>query len=353
VKALVLSGGKGTRLRPLTYTGAKQLVPIANKPVLFYALDDIVACGIDQIGIVVGDTGEQIREAVGDGSRFGAHITYIEQDEPAGLAHAVKISRDYLGAHPFVMYLGDNFVQGGIRPYREHFEASGANAGVLLRAVPNPESFGIAEVENGKLARLTEKPKAPRSNLALVGIYFFDVSVMRAVDSIQPSARGELEITDALSWLLDNGFKVSHQELTGWWVDTGKMEDLLEANRLVLAEVKSRVDGVVVDSTVQGHVVVELGAEVRDSTLRGPLVIGRNARINGSYIGPFTAIGDECTVRNSEIEHSIVMSGTQILDVPRRLDESLIGRDVTITAASARPTAWRVMLGDHSKVAVP
>lgn len=351
MKGLVLSGGKGTRLRPLTYTGAKQLVPLANKPVLFYVLEDLVAAGITDIGLVVGDTAEQIRAAVGDGSRFGCTITYIQQDHPGGLAHAVKTARPFLGDHPFVMYLGDNFIQGGISRYVEAFRTSHAAAHLLLYRVSNPSAFGVAEVQDGRIISLEEKPKIPKSDLALVGIYLFRSQIHGATDAITPSWRGELEITDAIRHLLDQGEEVVPHVLDGWFIDTGTMGDMLDANRLVLLELRSQIDGTVAeDCIVQGHVVVERGAVVIDSTLRGPLIIGSGTRIEHAYIGPFTAIGPECVVRNSEIEHTIVMDHCQIADVPHRITDSLIGRDVTLAASHTKPKAYKLMLGDHSKV---
>jgi glucose-1-phosphate thymidylyltransferase len=351
LKGLVLSGGKGTRLRPLTYTGAKQLVPLANKPVLFYVIEDLVAAGISDIGMVVGDTGEQIRAAAGDGGRFGCHITYIQQDRPGGLAHAVRTARPFLGDDRFAMYLGDNFIQGGISRFVDGFERSDAAAHVLLYPVPNPQDFGVAVVEDGRIVSLEEKPQDPKSNLALVGIYLFDSRIHDATESIAPSWRGELEITDAIRALLESGSRVEPHVLDGWWIDTGKMEDMLDANRLVLLELTRRIEGSVSpDSTLQGHVIVEAGACILNSTLRGPLIIGRGAQIENSYIGPFSAIGDHCVVKESEIEHTIVMERSRILDVPHRIEDSLIGRDVTITKSPSRPRAYKLMLGDHSKV---
>ncbi|HZT97827.1 MAG TPA: glucose-1-phosphate thymidylyltransferase [Chloroflexota bacterium] len=353
MKALVLSGGKGTRLRPLTYTGAKQLVPLANKPVLFYVLEDIVAAGITDIGIVVGDTAEQIRQAAGDGSRFGAKITYIPQDKPAGLAHAVKIAAGFLQHERFVMYLGDNFIQHGISSFVEEFQAGGNDAQVLLYEVPNPEQFGVAEVEDGRIRSLEEKPAHPKSNLALVGIYLFGPAILEAVENITPSWRGELEITDAVSWLIGQGRRVHASRLSGWWIDTGKMEDMLEANRLVLGGVQREITGSVSeDCSVQGSVVVCEGATVSASTLRGPLIIGSGSVIDHSYVGPFTAIGSECEIRHSEIEHSIVMERTRIHDVPHRIEDSLIGRNVDLTRSTGKPVAYKMMLGDHSRVGV-
>jgi glucose-1-phosphate thymidylyltransferase len=351
MKGLVLSGGTGTRLRPLTYTGAKQLVPLANKPVLFYVLDDLVHAGITDIGIVIGDTGDQIRAAVGSGEAFGCRITYIQQDRPGGLAHAVRTARPFLGDERFVMYLGDNFIQGGIRRYVEDFHSSEAAAHLLLYRVPNPQDFGVAEIRDGVIVRLEEKPKEPRSDLALVGIYLFDHTIHDATERISPSWRGELEITDAIQAVLTAGHTVRPHVLDGWWIDTGKMEDMLDANRLVLLDMRRRIDGTVSsDSTLQGHVIVEQGATVVSSTLRGPLIIGSGARIENSYIGPFSAIGSDCVVRESEIEHTIVMERSCVLDVPHRIEDSLIGRDVTISRSPSRPRAYKLMLGDHSKV---
>jgi glucose-1-phosphate thymidylyltransferase len=353
MKGLVLSGGKGTRLRPLTYTGAKQLVPLANKPVLFYALEDLVAAGIDDIGIVVGDTADQIEAAVGDGSTFGCRATFIHQDRPGGLAHAVKASRDFLGDERFVMYLGDNFIQGGISRFVGEFRESDAAAHVLLYRVPNPRSFGVAEVEGGRIVGLEEKPSTPKSELALVGIYLFTPAIHAATEAIVPSRRGELEITDAIGYLIESGRQVRPHILDGWWIDTGKMEDMLDANRLVLQDMPRRIDGKISeDCTVQGNVIVEAGAVVLNSTLRGPLIIGFGARIERSYIGPFSAIGAGCTIRGSEVEHTIVMERSEILDVPHRIQDSLIGREVSITRSPEKPQGYKMMLGDHSKVGI-
>jgi glucose-1-phosphate thymidylyltransferase len=353
MKGLVLSGGKGTRLRPFTYTGAKQLVPLANKPVLFYVLEDLVTAGITDIGIVVGDTAEQIRAAVGDGSCFGCCVTYIRQDRPGGLAHAVKTARDFLGDERFVMYLGDNFIQGGIARYVDGFEHSSAAAHVLLYRVPNPQDFGVVEVQDGRILSLEEKPDVPRSDLALVGIYLFGSQIHVATDAISPSGRGELEITDAIRHLLDSGHEVQPHVLDGWFIDTGKMEDMLDANRLVLQELRHRIAGTVAeDCTIQGAVVVEEGAVVVNSTLRGPLIIGKDTFVENAYIGPFTAIGPACIIRDSEIEHAIIMERSQILDVPHRIEDSLIGRDVTVLRSKSKPKAYKLMLGDHSKVGI-
>jgi glucose-1-phosphate thymidylyltransferase len=353
VKGLVLSGGKGTRLRPFTYTGAKQLVPLANKPVLFYALEDLVAAGITEIGLVVGDTADQIKAAVGDGSSFGCRVTYIPQERPGGLAHAVRTAAPYLGNEPFVMYLGDNFIQGGIRRFVDAFTASGAAAHILLHTVPNPESFGVAVVEGREVVRMVEKPTNPMSNLALVGIYLFGPEIHHATREITLSLRGELEITDAIQALLDSGHQVVPHVLDSWWIDTGKMEDMLDANRVVLHDLVARIEGAVSeDCIIQGNVVVEAGAVVERSKLRGPLIIGANTRISNAHVGPFTAIGPDCEIVESEIEHSIVMEHTRILNVPHRIEDSLIGRNVVVFQAHGRPRAYKLMLGDHSQAGV-
>lgn len=351
MKGLVLSGGKGTRLRPLTHTGAKQLVPLANKPVLFYVLDDLVDAGITDIGMVVGDTAGQIEDAVGDGSRFGCRVTYIPQDRPGGLAHAVTVAAPFLGDDPFVMYLGDNFIQGGIAPYVQAFERSDASAHLLLYPTPTPQAFGVAELRDGRIVSLEEKPERPKSNLALVGIYLFTPAIHDATHRISPSGRGELEITDAIRALLESGHEVRPHILQGWWIDTGKMEDMLDANRLVLLDMPGRIDGTVDAScTVQGTVVVERGARVSNSTLRGPLIIGEGACVENAYVGPFSAVGAHCLIRDSEIEYTIVMEHSQIVDLPHRLDASLIGRDVSVGRSTTRPTGYKLMLGDHSTV---
>lgn len=355
MKALVLSGGKGTRLRPITYTSAKQLVPVANKPVLFRVIESICDAGISDIGIVIGDTGRDIRKAVGDGRRWGANITYIEQEQPLGLAHAVRVSRDYLGDERFVMFLGDNCIQGGITPLIQRFRnTSSYHAEIVLKQVNDPRQFGVAELDDdGRVMRLVEKPPDPQSDLALVGIYLFDEHIWEAVEAIRPSARGELEITDAIQWLIDHGYGVHPYIHQGWWIDTGKKDDLLEANRLVLEELEPSIAGYVDrDSQVTGRVVIEPGAEIINSTLRGPAIIGEHTRIVNSYVGPFTSIYHHCVIENSEIEHSIILEQSRVLDLPHRLEESLIGRNVEIVRSALKPKAYRLMLGDNSSVGV-
>ena len=354
MKGLILSGGKGTRLRPLTYTSAKQLVPVANKPVLFYGIESIVAAGITEIGIIVGETGDEIRAVVGDGSRFGARITYIDQPDPLGLAHAVLVARDFLADDPFVMYLGDNLIAGGIASLVDEFRELGCNAEILLAEVPNPQQFGVAELNaEGKVQRLVEKPQEPRSNLALVGVYMFDATIHESVDRIQPSARGELEITDAIQDLVDRGLDVHPHIVRGWWKDTGKLDDMLEANRIVLETLEAKRRGPLADgSRVEGRVDLGENVTIVDSLVRGPVVIGDGAVIEDTFVGPYTSIGDGCKLSCCEIENSIVLAGGEIRDVPLRIDGSLIGRNVTITRTDSKPKAYRFMLGDNSWVGV-
>jgi glucose-1-phosphate thymidylyltransferase len=358
MKALILAGGAGTRLRPITHTSAKQLVPVANKPILFYGIEAMVSAGITEIGVIVGDTRDEVMAALGDGSQWGAHITFIPQDAPLGLAHCVLIAADFLGDDDFVMYLGDNLLEQDLGAFVRAFEAARGTdepptAQILLKRVPDPHRFGIAELDDaGHVVRLVEKPADPPTDLALVGVYLFDRTINDAVRAIAPSPRGELEITDAIQWLVDQGLRVRQEELTGWWIDTGKLTPLLEANRLLLEKIQPRVDGEVdAASVVDGRVVIEAGARVTGSTLRGPLVIGAGAVVEHSFIGPFSAIGDRCVVRNSEIEHSVVMSDSRIDDIPR-LEDSLIGKDVVVSRSQARPRALRLMVGDHCQIDV-
>lgn len=351
MKGLILSGGRGTRLRPLTYTSAKQLVPVANKPVLFYGIDAIKDAGIEEIGIVVGDTKEDIKEAVGDGSRWGVRISYIEQPEPLGLAHAVLISEDFLAGEPFVMYLGDNLITGGINSFVEEFCRERPNSQVLLARVPNPEQFGVAELKDGHVVRLEEKPRFPKSDLALVGVYMFDGTVFEAVKNIRPSWRDELEITDAIQYLIDKGFRVSSHIIDGWWKDTGKLEDILEANRMLLDRLETRLEGEVdAASSVSFKVVLEKGSKVVGSTIRGPAIIGEGAQIVRSFVGPFTSVGPRVRVEGSEIQNSIVMEGSSIINISESVTDSLIGRNVEIASSPSRPRAHRFMIGDYSKV---
>jgi glucose-1-phosphate thymidylyltransferase len=353
VKGLILSGGKGTRLRPLTYTSAKQLVPIANKPVLFYGIEAIAAAGIREIGIVVGDTQAEIRAAVGDGSRWGVRVTYIEQDAPRGLAHAVKISRAFIGTDPFVMYLGDNLLNKGITEFVQEFSAQRPAAQILLARVPDPQMFGVAQLQDGKVVRLVEKPKEHIGDLALVGVYLFGPEVFESVERIRPSFRNELEITDAIQDLIDRGLTVRPKVVDGWWKDTGKLEDMLEANRLILETFDCRLEGTVdSESRIEGKVVVEPGAVIERSVVRGPAIIGRNARIIHAYVGPFTSIMNDVEIQDTEIEHSIVLEGSCLRDLANRVTDSLIGKNVKIYRVPLKPSAYRFMLGDNSEVGI-
>jgi glucose-1-phosphate thymidylyltransferase len=350
MKGLILSGGRGTRLRPITFTSAKQLVPVANKPILFYGIEALAASGITEIGIVVGETRQEIRDAVGDGGRFGVSVTYIDQEAPLGLAHAVLVSEPFLGGDPFCMYLGDNLIRERLEPLVTRFRDEKPNCQILLAAVPDPTQFGVAVLKDGQVVRLVEKPKEPPSNLGLVGVYMFDATVFKAVKAIKPSARGELEITDAIQWLIDQGHIVRPHVIEGWWKDTGKLEDILEANRIILDTLLPRTDGTVVDSEVAGRVVIEAGARVIRSTVRGPAIIGRDAVIESAYVGPFTSIGDRVELRASEVEHSIILEGASVTDVGGRIESSLIGRNVSIYRTASKPRSFNFMLGDRSEV---
>jgi glucose-1-phosphate thymidylyltransferase len=352
VKALILSGGKGTRLRPITHTNAKQLIPIANKPILFYGIEAIKEAGITDIGIIVGETREDVKQAVGNGDKWGVKITYIEQDEPLGLAHAVKIAEDFIGRDSFVMYLGDNLIKDGIKALVTEFKQNKPNAQILLAKVPHPEQFGVAELANGKVIRLEEKPVYPKSDLALVGVYMFDSSIFDAVKNIRPSSRNELEITDAIQYLIDQKKVVHPHVVTGWWKDTGKLEDMLEANSIILDTFTFKNEGRVDSaSKIEGKVVIEKGAVIEGSTVRGPAIIGENARIINSYIGPYTSVYFGSHIESSEIEHSIILENSQIVDI-KRIADSLIGQNVEIVKSHTRPQAYRIMVGDSSKIEI-
>jgi glucose-1-phosphate thymidylyltransferase len=351
MKALVLAGGRGTRLRPLTHTSAKQLFPVANKPVLFYGLEAIRDAGIVEVGIVIGDTGPEVRRAVGDGSRFGLRVTYLPQEAPLGLAHCVLIAREFLGDDDFVMYLGDNFLIGGIQELVTAFASGRYSAQVLLARVDDPQSYGVAELgRSGEIVGLVEKPDAPASDLAIVGVYLFTPAVHEAVRAISPSARGELEITDAIQWLIRHRHHVHSHLITGYWKDTGRVQDMLECNRIVLESIEPRIQGTVDDTTeMTGRVVIEPGAVVEASVLRGPVVVGADSKIVRTYLGPFTSIGDGCTLEDAEIEYSIVMGSSTVRGVSR-IEASLIGKDVEVTPAPQTPHTHQLVVGDHSTV---
>ncbi|MFP4122664.1 MAG: glucose-1-phosphate thymidylyltransferase [Coleofasciculus sp.] len=354
MKALILSGGKGTRLRPLTYTGAKQLVPVANKPILWYGIEAIVAAGITDIGIIISpETGEEVKTKTGTGDRFGAKITYILQEQPAGLAHAVKIAQPFIGDAPFLMYLGDNLVQSDLSLFIERFQQRNLDALTLLCSVPNPTAFGVAKVdEEGRVLQLVEKPKVPPSNLALVGIYLFSNTVHQAIANIQPSARGELEITDAIQYLIDQPKKVESFQLQGWWLDTGKKDDLLEANRVILDTLlETAVQGEVDEnSQVIGRVKIGQGSQVVNCTIRGPVTIGSNCHLENCFIGPYSSVADQVTLVDTDLEHSVILQGAKVIGVQQRIVDSVIGQRAKLSVAPRRPKALRFMIGDDSQI---
>ncbi|MFN7015792.1 MAG: glucose-1-phosphate thymidylyltransferase [Fimbriimonadales bacterium] len=353
MKALILAGGKGTRLRPITFSMAKQLVPVANKPVLFYGLEAVAEAGIRAVGIIVGDTAAEIQQAVGDGSRWGVQVTYIPQPEPLGLAHAVLTAEPFLKDEPFVMYLGDNIVTSSIKPLVETFEQRKPNALILLAEVPNPQEFGVAELQGERVVRLIEKPKHPPSNLALVGVYLFDKHIFEAARAIQPSWRGELEITDAIQYLIDHGYTVESQQITGWWKDTGSLDALLEANRLVLEDLHPSNAGICEETQLHGRVAIGAGSVLKRCTVRGPAIIGANCLLEDCYIGSFTAIGDGVRLTNCEVEYSIILEGSCIENIDTRIEGSLLGKNAVVRGGARRPRTLRLMLGDSSLVEMP
>src|SRR6188472_2043256 len=353
LKGLILSGGRGTRLRPITHTSAKQLVPVANRPVLFYGIEAMADAGIREIGIIIApETGDEIREATGDGSQFGVKITYIVQDEPAGLAHAVLTAEPFLGVDPFVMYLGDNLLQGGIDDLVAAFRANAPDALILLTPVPDPEHFGVAELDGDRVVALAEKPAEPRTNLALVGVYMFKSLIHDAARAIEPSQRGELEITDAIQHLVDAGKRVEPHIVEGWWKDTGRLDDMLEANRLILDHLEPSVEGELIASSTEGRVRVEPGARLERCTVRGPAIIATGARLSDCYIGPYTAIGEDCVIEHAEVEHSILLAGSSVVGLEGRMESSLLGRNVRIGRGERQPRAYRFLVGDNSDIGI-
>jgi glucose-1-phosphate thymidylyltransferase len=352
VKGLILSGGAGTRLRPITHTSAKQLVPVANKPVLFYGLEAMRAAGVVEVGIVVGETRSEIEAAVGDGSRFGLCVTYLPQEAPLGLAHAVLISQSFLGDEPFVMYLGDNLLKEGIAQFVRAFEDSRPDALILLQQVKDPHAYGIAELEGERVVRLVEKPSEPRSDLALVGVYLFTPTVFESARAIGYSARGELEITEALQHMIDRGLRVEPHRVTGWWKDTGKLEDMLEANRLVLSTLEGDVRGELVNTMLEGPVQIGEGSRLQGCTVRGPVIIGAGCSLKEVFVGPYTAISDGVVIEQAELEHSIILENSRICGIGARMTDSLIGRDCVIARSDGRPVAYRFMIGDSSRIGI-
>jgi glucose-1-phosphate thymidylyltransferase len=353
LKGLILSGGRGTRLRPITHTSAKQLVPVANRPVLFYGIEAMARAGIEDVGIIIApETGDEIRAAAGDGSQFGVRIAYIVQDEPAGLAHAVLTAEEFLGDSPFVMYLGDNLLQGGIGELVQQFRDTRPDALILLTPVPDPEHYGVAELDGGRVVRLAEKPPEPRTDLALVGVYMFTSAIHDAARAITPSGRGELEITDAIQHLVDSGRRVDSHIVQGWWKDTGRLEDMLEANRLILETVERRVEGELVDAQCDGRVVVEAGARLERATVRGPAIIGAGAHLVDCYVGPYTAVGSGCVIERAEVEHSILLENSAVRGLDGRMESSLLGRNVRIGRGGRQPRAYRFLVGDNSEIGI-
>jgi glucose-1-phosphate thymidylyltransferase len=359
LKGLILSGGKGTRLRPITHTSAKQLIPVANKPVLFYGIEAMAEAGIEEVGIIIApETGPEIEAAAGDGSAFGVRITYIVQDEPLGLAHAVLTAEPFLGTSPFVMYLGDNLLQGGITDLVNAFREHAPDALILLTPVPDPEHYGVAELagdgagEVGRVVRLVEKPSRPATDLALVGVYMFTAPIHDAARAIEPSGRGELEITDAIQHLVDNGSRVEPHIVRGWWKDTGRLEDMLEANRLILDNILAHVEGELVDSQIDGRVVIERGARLERTTVRGPAIVGANSVLSDCYVGPYTAIGERCTISGAEVEHSILLEGCNVSHLDGRMESSLLGRNVSVRRGERQPRAYRFLVGDNSDISI-
>jgi glucose-1-phosphate thymidylyltransferase len=355
LKGLILSGGAGTRLRPITHTSAKQLVPVANKPVLFYGIEALVEAGITEIGVIIApETGEEIRKAAGDGSDFGARITYLEQEAPLGLAHALLTAEDYLGQSPFVMYLGDNLLRDGITDLVSAFRDSEPDALILLTRVDDPSSYGVAELNGERVVRLIEKPKDPPSDMALVGVYMFTPAIFEAAHSIEPSGRGELEITDAIDTLIASDRRVESHIVKGWWKDTGKLEDMLEANRLVLDDIEPRIDGELdSECRVEGRVAIEAGARLERTVVRGPAIIGAGAQLTDAYIGPYTAIDRDVVISDSEIEHSIVLAGSSIRNLHARMEASLLGKNVSLSRSEGMPKTLRFLVGDNADISIP
>ncbi len=353
MKALITAGGHGTRLRPITHTQNKHLIPIANKLMLAYALEYASDAEIEEVGVIINSGDHSIEKAFGNGERFGLRITYIEQSAPKGLGHVVKIAEPFIGSDPFVFYLGDNILVGGINTFVEEYHENHSNCHLVLSKVPDPNRFGVADVKHGKIIGIEEKPSNPKSDLAVTGIYVYDGHIFEAVNNILPSERGELEISDAHQYLLEKGYSVTYSEITGWWKDTGKPSDLLEANRLVLDNIKDKRKGKIDSSSnVSGRAIIGDGSQIIDSNVRGPVVIGKNVKIEGAYVGPYTAIGDRCLIKNSEIEYSILMNGCGIQNISQRIEASLLGSDVQLIRSKSKPVTHRFILGDQSRVEI-
>ncbi len=350
MKALITAGGRGTRLRPITHTSNKHLIPIANKPMIFYALEAVQEVGISEVGIIVNETRPEVESVLGNGEEFGLNISYIEQEEPLGLAHCLKISRDFLGDESFLFYLGDNILAGGVSPFVKRFKNEDVSALLLLSEVPDPGRFGVAEIEGTKIVGIEEKPENPKSNFAVTGVYFYTPKVWEAVEQVEPSARGELEISDVHDYLIKEGYSVIYENVSGWWKDTGKPEDLLAANHLVLSRLEGEIKGDLEGTEVRGSVAVGRGSKIRNTLLRGPLIIGENVRIEDSYLGPYTSVSDHSVIVESELENSIVLENAEVLNLPARLDESIIGKEAFVSRGKRLPRTLRMVVGDQSQV---
>ena len=353
MKALITAGGHGTRLRPITHTQNKHLIPIANKPILSYALEYVKEAGIREVGIITNKDSSEVSNVYGDGRQMGLSITYIPQEKPSGLADCVRIAEPFLGDEPFIFYLGDNIIVGGIKRFVNEFNVNKSNCHLVLAKVPDPERFGVPEIRDNRIVRIDEKPKQPRSDYAVTGIYIYDSSIFKAVNSIKPSARGELEISDAHQFLIEEGLAITYSEITGWWKDTGKPNDLLEANRLVLDNINTNISGTVdKQSQISGRVIIKEGCEIQNSNIRGPVIIGAGTKIINAYIGPYTSIEQNCKVKNSEIEYSIISEECEIMDQKIRIEASLLGKDVKIIEAKSKPFTNRFIIGDQSFVEI-
>ncbi|KUK82985.1 MAG: Glucose-1-phosphate thymidyltransferase [Petrotoga mobilis] len=356
MKALILCAGKGTRLRPLTFTNAKPLIPIANKPTIMYSLEKIRDAGVTEIGLVVNSENiEDFKKVLGDGSQLGIRLSYIIQEHPKGLAHAVKVSKEFLGNDDFIMYLGDNLINFDLKNFIDQFKQGNYESFILLTSVDNPSQFGIAVMEDSKVTKVVEKPKDAPSNLAIIGVYIFTPKVFEAIENIQPSWRGELEITDAIQWLIDNSNNVGAHIVEGWWKDTGKPEDLIEANRTILSTLKEQKIGGEIrsDSSVQGKVHIGKNSKIMNSIVRGPVIIGEEVTISNAYIGPYTSIGDSAYVNSSEIENSIILSYANISNVYIRIESSIIGENSKIYSAERKPYSLKLVIGDYSNIQIP
>ncbi|MEM2178934.1 MAG: glucose-1-phosphate thymidylyltransferase [Candidatus Methanomethylicaceae archaeon] len=353
MRGIILHGGAGTRLRPLTFSGPKQLIPIANKPVSQYVLEDLISCGIKDIAIVLGEIfPELVKEHYGNGSKFGVKITYIHQGKPLGIAHAISLCKEFIGEEKFIVYLGDNLLQNGIKSYLEKFIKEDYDAFILLKEVEDPTKFGVAQFdEKGNLIKLIEKPKIPPSKYALVGVYFFKPIIFDIIKDLKPSWRGEYEITDAIQIMLENKYKIGYDFVKGWWLDTGKKDDILYANVLILDEkAKYNIKGEIENSKIIGRVEIEERTKIINSEIRGPCIIGKDCLIQDSFIGPYTSVGNGTKIINSSIEHSIILENAFIKDV-EKIDDSLIGKNSKLIKNKNR-NILKLNIGDYSEIEI-